>query len=88
MHRTLKHFANPSFWQHHRQLPVEIQRLADKNFELLKRDPRHPSLRLKRVGLFWSVRVGLDFRAVAKERPEGLVWIWIGRHDEYADFIK
>jgi hypothetical protein len=84
----LKHFANQGFWHHYRRLPDDIQRLADKNFDLLKRDPRHPSLRLKRVGLFWSARVGLEYRAVAKERTEGLVWIWIGRHDAYADFIK
>jgi hypothetical protein len=84
----LKHFASPSFWSHYRELPDDARRLADKNFELLKRDPRHPSLRLKRVGVFWSARVGLEHRAVAKERAEGLVWIWIGRHDAYADFIK
>jgi hypothetical protein len=84
----LKHFASPGFWQHDRPLPENIQRLADKNFELLKRDPRHPSLRLKRVGLVWSARVGLEHRAVAKERAEGLIWIWIGRHDAYAEFIK
>ena len=84
----MKHFASPSFWSHYRELPDETRRLADKNFELLKRDPRHPSLRLKRVGVFWSARVGLEHRAVAKERAEGLVWIWIGRHDAYADFIK
>lgn len=61
-----------------------MQKLADKNFELLKSDPRHPSLRLKKVGRFWSVRVGLRYRALAKDRPEGLVWFWIGPHDVYA----
>jgi len=79
----LNHFASPEFWFHYRQLPDDTQRLADKNFALLKTDPRHPSLRLKKVGNFWSARVGLRYRALAKERTEGLVWFWIGPHDKY-----
>jgi len=79
----LKHFASPEFWFHYRQLPEEIQKLADKNFELLKADPRHPSLCLKKVGRFWSIRVGLHYRALAKDRTEGLVWFWIGSHNVY-----
>src|SRR5437870_4108658 len=59
------------------------QRLADANFALLKRDLHHPSLHFKKVGRFWSARVGLHFRAVAVERGSDMVWFWIGRHDEY-----
>jgi hypothetical protein len=83
----LNHFATPEFWFHYRQLPDEIRTLADKNFELLRIDPRHPSLRLKKIGVFWSVRVGLRYRALAKERREGLVWFWIGPHDRYDQLI-
>lgn len=70
---------------HYRQLPPEIRELADKNFALLKSDPRHPSLRLKKLegAEIWSVRVGLRYRALARHRDEGFVWFWIGRHDEY-----
>jgi hypothetical protein len=50
---------------------------------LLKSDPRHSSLRLKKVGAFWSVRVGLHYRALAKDHPEGLLWWWIGPHGSY-----
>jgi len=46
------HFASPDFWFHYQQLPPEIRDLADKNFELLKQNPRHPSLRLKKVSVF------------------------------------
>ncbi|MBA3312500.1 MAG: hypothetical protein H0T47_04285 [Planctomycetaceae bacterium] len=79
----MKHFASPEFWFHYRQLPDEIRDVADKNFELLKADPRHPSLRLKKIGRFWSARIGRNYRAVAKDRPEGLVWFWIGSHEGY-----
>jgi hypothetical protein len=83
----LNHFSTPEFWFHYRQLPDETRALADKNFELLRTNPRHPSLRLKKTGIFWSARVGLRYRALAKERPEGLVWFWIGPHVRYDQLI-
>lgn len=57
--------------------------MADKNFALLRADPRHPSLRLRPVGAFWSARVGRHYRALARPRAEGLVWFWVGHHAEY-----
>ena len=44
------------------RLPQTVRDLADKNFQLLKSDPQHPSLHLKQVGDFWSARVGLAHR--------------------------
>ena len=79
----MNHFADPDFWFCYRQLPEVIRALADKNFALLKADPRHPSIRLKKIGVLYSVRVGLHYRALAKERPDGLQWFWIGHHSTY-----
>lgn len=84
----MNHFASPDFWFHYRQQAPEIRDLADKNFALLKQNPRHPSLRLKKVGVFYAARVGLQYRVLAKARPEGLVWIWIGHHSEYDRFLQ
>jgi hypothetical protein len=86
LHAALKHFATPEFWDYYRQLPAEICDLADKKFSLLKSDPRHSSVRLKKVGQFWSARIGLRYRALAKERSDGLVWFWIGPHSSYDKF--
>ena len=79
----MKHRATDRFWRLYHSLPDDVQRVADKNFELLKQNPRHPSLRLKRIGELWSARVGLEYRALALESKDGLDWIWIGPHDEY-----
>lgn len=79
----MNHFASPEFWFFYRQLPADVRELADKNFALLKNDRRHPSVRLKKVGNIWSARIGLRYRALAKERGEGLVWFWIGPHGSY-----
>jgi hypothetical protein len=83
----LKHFASPKFWAAYRDLPEAIRTIADKNYQLLRENPRHPSLQLKRVGNYWSVRVGLDYRALAAEAEDGFVWFWIGPHDEYNKII-
>jgi hypothetical protein len=64
-------------------LPENIRALADKNYALLKENPRHPSLQLKKVGRFWSVRVGSRYRALAVEIEGGLLWFWIGSHADY-----
>ncbi len=74
----MRHFTNPKFWAAYEQLPAQVQTLADKNFKLLKSDPSHPSLQLKKVGRFWSARIGKDFRALAVEYDCGLLWFWIG----------
>lgn len=84
----MKHFSTSAFWYHYRRLPPEIRELADKNFELLRTDPRHSSLRLKKVGFLWSARIGLSYRALARERKEGLVWVWIGHHSVYDSILK
>ncbi len=88
MHATLKQYADPEFWFHYRLLPEAVRLLADKNFELLKSDLRHPSVRLKKIGAVYSARVGLHYRALAHERSEGLVWFWIGHHSTYDQLLR
>jgi len=81
------HFASPSFWKAYRNLPPNVREMADQHFELLKQNPRHPSLRFKRVGKYWSARAGGSYRALAVEAPDGLIWFWIGEHAEYDRLI-
>lgn len=84
----MNHFASHDFWRVYHNLPKEVQRLADKNFELLKAEPSHPSLHLKKVGHFRSARVGLHYRALAVEVAQGLLWFWIGTHEEYDRILR
>jgi len=80
--------ATTRFWRLYDALPREIRTLADKNFELFKNSPSHPSLHFKRVGRFWSARVGAEHRALAVDVDDGLLWVWIGAHDEYDRLIR
>jgi hypothetical protein len=83
MHRTTERF-----WRCYQALPDEIQELAEKNFELLKKNPRHPSLQFKKVGQMWSARVGHAHRALAIEDGSDFIWVWVGTHDDYEKTIK
>jgi hypothetical protein len=84
----MRHFASPDFWAAYRNLPEAVRNLADKNFALLKSEPRHPSLHFKKVGKLWSARVGLHYRALATEVEGDLIWFWIGSHTEYDRLTK
>ncbi len=83
----MNHHASPDFWACYRALPASVRELADKAFGLLKANPAHPSLHFKKVGRFWSARVGLHHRAVAVDAPDGLVWFWVGTHAEYDKLV-
>jgi hypothetical protein len=82
------HRTTSRFWSCYNSLPPEIQRLADHSYNILKNHPRHPSLHFKKVGRFWSVRVGAHHRALSVEGDNAFLWFWIGRHDEYDRLIR
>jgi hypothetical protein len=79
----MRHRATPRFWACYDALPTVTRQSADRCFALLRKDLRHPSLHFKKVGRFWSVRVGLYHRALAVESGADLTWVWIGSHAEY-----
>jgi hypothetical protein len=81
------HHTTSQFWDRFDKLPQSVQELARKNFELLKQNPQHPSLHFKKVGRYWSARVGLSYRALAVADDEDYMWVWIGNHDDYDRLI-
>lgn len=83
----MNHHASPRFWALYEALPPQIRELADKNFELLKADARHPSLHFKRIGELWSVRIGSHYRALGLSIDDGVYWFWIGTHADYDKII-
>ena len=66
-----------------------MQTLAHKNFALLKENPRHSSLHLKRIDELWSVRVGINHRALGidADNGSGIQWIWVVSHADYDKLI-
>ncbi len=79
---------SPSFWMGYESLSVSVQRIADRNYQILKENPKYPSLHFKKIGRYWSVRIGIRYRALAVEVGNDLLWFWIGSHAEYDKLIN
>lgn len=84
----MNHFTSSRFWECYQKLPKAIQKTADKQFQLLKQTPANPSLHLKKVGNYWSARIGLRYRALAIEKNGDLIWFWIGTHADYDKLVS
>ena len=83
--------TTPQFWQRYASLPPDIRRIADKAYALWIDDPRHSSLHFKKLAgheALWSVRIGRQYRAVARRQGDLLIWVWIGHHSEYDRLIR
>ena len=82
----MKSSATPRFWAAYRKLPTDIQGLARKAYRLFASNPRHQSLRFKKVHghePIYSVRVALGYRAVGLLEGDDITWFWIGAHADY-----
>jgi hypothetical protein len=79
----MKSSTTPDFWQSYSRLSAEIRQRARKAYRVWKKNPKHPSLRFKKAGQVWSIRIGAGFRALALVEQDVCYWFWIGSHDEY-----
>ena len=67
-------------------LPAGAQRDAKRSYRLFQTNPAHPGLQFKKLegeDNIYSIRVGLDYRALAVMNRDRVVWYWIGSHSEY-----
>ena len=83
--------GTPRFWAAYRELPVDIRDAAQKAYAFFREDPRHPSLRFKRVHEsepVYSVRVGIGYRALGLLENDEVVWFWIGSHADYDRLLR
>ncbi|UOG91680.1 MAG: hypothetical protein L3K52_16015 [Candidatus Thiothrix sulfatifontis] len=91
MPTDLTHYAPPGFWRHYNALPEAIQQLAKKQYQLLKANPHHHSLRFqpKHGTPYWAARVSQDYRALARYQGNGnYLWLWIGTHSDYQRLLS
>lgn len=73
------------------ELPADVQKQARQAYRLFIENPRHPSLRFKPIHSnrpIYSVRVGIDYRAVGIKEDDDIIWYWIGSHAEYDKLIR
>ena len=63
----MRHIKDPRFQPLFDALPADVRAVANRNFALLKSDPKDPSLHFKCIrGDLWSVRVGRRYRAATR----------------------
>jgi len=83
--------ATLKFWKLYAALPPGVQQQARKAYLRWKANPRHPSLRFKRVDEeepIYSARVGGDYRVLGVLEGDTVIWFWIGNHEEYDRLLK
>ena len=87
----MKSITTSQFWKLYEALPPEVQRRADRAYELWQINPHAHSLYFKRVGQqrpIYSVRIGRGYRALGLLEGDAILWFWIGTHDEYEHLLK
>ena len=73
------------------ELPADVQKQARQAYRLFIENPYHPSLHFKPIHPtrpIYSVRVGLDYRAVGVRDGDDIIWYWVGSHTEYDKLIR
>lgn len=66
-----------------RKLPTALQKLTDGKIELLAGNPRHPSLRVKKMEGhkdIWEASVTMKYRITFEIEEDGLLLRRIGEH--------
>ena len=74
------------FWRLFSDLPSGVQRDAKRAYRLFQSNPGHPGLQFKKLegeDNIYSVRIGLEYRALSVMKKDRVVWYWIGSHSEY-----
>jgi hypothetical protein len=74
------------FWRLYRELPRDVQNAARLAYRKFQENPAHPSLHLERLRSdprAWSLRVTLNYRAVALRQGDEWIWVWIGDHQTF-----
>jgi hypothetical protein len=87
----MKSTTTSDFWKLYNALPEDVQHKADKAYALWRIDPQGHGLYFKRVGRkrpVYSVRIGLDYRAIGLLEGDTIIWFWIGPHDVYERLLK
>ena len=72
-----------SFLKDYRSLPPEIQKRIDKQIVLLIENPKHPSLRMKKLKgtNIWELRITKGYRMTLKYVEDFLELRRVGTHD-------
>ncbi len=72
-------------------LPDIVQEEARKVYAKWRTNPYNEKLKFKKIhnkGDIYSVRIGLNWRAIGLKNEDKVIWFWIGSHSDYDKLIK
>lgn len=72
-------------------LPSKIQEKARIAYQQFLINPWQPNLRFKQIHSvlpIYSVRIGIEYRALGQRIEDEIIWFWIGSHAEYEKIIS
>ncbi|MCY3721359.1 MAG: hypothetical protein OXG97_03965 [Candidatus Poribacteria bacterium] len=73
------------------RLSRDIRQQAREAYRLFSKDPRHPSLRFKKVHAtesIYAARININYRVVGVVDNGEIVWFWVGPHTEYEKLLN
>ena len=82
----MKVVYSENFKKNVEKLPIDIKRQLKKKLEIMLENPRHPSLRIKKLkgrkdGIF-EASINMDIRMTWEYIDDGILLRNIGEHDE------
>lgn len=72
-------------------LPETIRDRARTVYASWKINPHHPSHSFKQIAGtkdIYSIRIGLNYRALGVKTEDKIIWFWIGSHEQYNNLIN
>lgn len=81
----MKLIRTKKFLKFYRSLPKEVQKVADRKIKILVENPRHPSLRVKKVeGIkgIWEARITENYRLTFEIYRDRIIFRVIGKHNQ------
>ena len=87
----MKSHVTAEFRRQFSELPDEVRQRARRSYLLWRENPGHPGVQFKRVHPrkpIYSVRIGIDWRAVGLRQGDTIIWYWIGSHTDYDALLK
>lgn len=86
VHNTCAKFINRTtkdYWKDYNKLSKNLQKTADKQFELFKTTPNHKNLNFEKLKGFdnlYSVRINNQYRAIGEKVGDTITWTKIIPH--------
>lgn len=76
------------FKRSYKQLPKDVQKVLQKELELMSKDPHHPSLRTKKIqgtDKLFVCRINMSIRLTWQCQGEAILLRVMGPHDQVLD---